>query len=239
MMTVKLPAGPLANACAKARATVHCAALRLAALRLAAVALAVGIAVGIEGCASTSIQAAWYDPGYAGGALRKIVVVGVHSNVANRRVFEDIFAQRLVAAGVDGVPGYRLLPNENPVDEPAASSAIVKAGADGVLTVRLLSVDTRTRVSTTMVPAGGFYGPGMAWGRYGGWWGPGMVAVPEVTQYDVANVETTLWDVRTRQVIWAATTDTFNPRSVAAETPGFADLIIGQLQARGLIAGAR
>jgi hypothetical protein len=35
-------------------------------------------------------------------------------------------------------------------------------------------------------------------------------------------------------VVWAATTDTFNPTTVAKETPGFADLIIEQLVARGL-----
>jgi hypothetical protein len=57
-----------------------------------------------------------------------------------------------------------------------------------------------------------------------------------VTQYDVASVETNLWSVTTRRVVWAATTDTFNPTTVGRETPGFATLIIDQLVARGLIA---
>jgi hypothetical protein len=59
----------------------------------------------VAGCASTSIRSAWFDASYAGGAFRKILVVGVHGNVADTRVFEDIFAQQLKAAGVDGVPG--------------------------------------------------------------------------------------------------------------------------------------
>jgi hypothetical protein len=62
--------------------------------------------------------------------------------------------------------------------------------------------------------------------------------VPEVSQYDLAIVETNLFDVKTRRVIWAGTTQTYNPTTVAKETPGFADLIIGQLAARGLIAAA-
>ncbi|NDP41720.1 MAG: hypothetical protein GZ089_03210 [Aromatoleum sp.] len=210
--------------------------LKRFAAPLRTLAVALWVALSVAGCASTSIQVAWYDTSYTGGPFRKIVVVGIHNNIANRRVFEDIFAQKLNAAGVQGVPGYLVLPNDANLDEPTASAAILKAGADGLLTVRLLSVDTKTRVSTTMMPAGGLYGPGMGWG---GWWGPSMVAVPEVTQYDVANVETNLWNVNTKRVVWAATTDTFNPRSVATETPGFADLIIGQLRARGLVPAGR
>ena len=108
------------------------------------------------------------------------------------------------------------------------------SGADGLLVVRILGVDTKTRVSTMMVP-----GPGMYFGPYGGWWGPPMVAVPDVSQYDIANVETTLFDVRTHRVVWAGTTETFNPTTVRQETPGFADLILGQLTARGLIGAAK
>jgi hypothetical protein len=50
-------------------------------------------------------------------------------------------------------------------------------------------------------------------------------------------VESKLFDVQTKQLVWAATTTTFNPTSVARETPGFADVIIGQLAQRGIIPG--
>ena len=62
-----------------------------------------------------------------------------------------------------------------------------------------------------------------------------MVPVQQVTQYDLATVESKLFDVQTKQLVWAATTTTFNPRSVARETPGFASVIIGQLAQRGII----
>jgi hypothetical protein len=197
------------------------------AIRLA---LAATAALVLAGCASTSIRSAWYDASYSGGPFRKILVVGVHGSLADTRVFEDIFAQKLRAAGVDGVPGYLALPAGVPPGDPVWNAAVEASGADGLLSVRLLRVDTRTQVSTAMVA-----GP-MMWGPYWGWWGPGYVAAPMVTQYDVASVETNLWSVSTRRVVWAATTDTFNPTTVAQETPGFATLIIGQLVARGLVA---
>ena len=205
--------------------------MRRPALRLS---FALAAALLVAACASTSIRSAWFDASYTGGPFRKILVVGVHGNVADTRVFEDIFAQQLKAAGVDGVSGYQVLPAGAAPGDPVWNAAVEVTRADGLLAVRLLHVDTRTQVNTTIVP-----GP-MVWGPYGGWWGPGpgMVAVPQVTQYQVASVETNLWDVKTRRVVWAASTDTFNPTSVQQETPGFAKLIIGQLVARSLVPGA-
>ena len=208
------------------------------ALFRAAAALAATFAIALTGCQSTSIQSAWFDPAYTGGPMRKIDVVGVGANVANRRVFEDIFAQKLGAVGVEGVPGYTVMPDEARTAEAPFSSAIERSGAQGLLLVRLLGVDTRTQVSTTVVPAGAAWGPGYGpgYGPYGGFYGPAWVPVTQVSQYDVASVEVSLYDVKTRRLIWSATTQTMNPQSVAQETPGFADLIIKQLTARGLIA---
>jgi len=187
----------------------------------------------LAACASTTLRNAWFDPGYSGGPFRRILVVGVGNNVADRRVFEDIFAQQLSATGAQGIPGWQFLPDDARRNDPDWNAGVAASGADGLLVVRILGVDTKTRVSTMMVPGGGMY-----IGPYGGWWGP-MVAIPDVSQYDIANVETTLFDVRTHRVVWAGTTETFNPTTVRQETPGFAALILGQLTARGLIGASR
>ena len=60
-----------------------------------------------------------------------------------------------------------------------------------------------------------------------------------VSQYDVASVETNLYDARTRNLIWAGTTETVNPSNVAKEAPGFADLLVTQFRARGLLPAAK
>jgi hypothetical protein len=188
----------------------------------------------VAACASTTLQTAWYDTTYAGGPFKRILVVGVGANVANRRAFEDIFSQKLSATGTQGVPGYQFLPDDARANEPAWDAGIAQSGADALLVVRVLGVDTKTQVSTMMVPGPMYGGP-----YYRGWWGPQMYSVPQVTQYDVADVEASLFDVKTKRIVWAATTETVNPSSVAKETPGYADVIIKQFQARGLIASAK
>jgi hypothetical protein len=184
----------------------------------------------LAACASTTLRNAWFDPSYAGGPMRSILVVGVGGTLDNRRTFEDIFAQQLSATGTQGVPGYRFMPDDARRDEPGWNAGVAASGADGVLVVRILGVDTRTQVFTAIGPGPGFY-----YGPFPGLWGP----VPEVSQYQIAHVETTLFDVRSRRVVWGGTTETFNPTTVRQETPGFAALIIGQLQARGLVPGGK
>ena len=194
----------------------------------------------LASCASTTLQSAWFDSSFKGPAFKRILVVGVTGNFTDRRVFDDAFAQMLNAAGVQGIPGYQYVDNATGADDAAFNAGVAMSGADAVLVVRLLAVDTRTQVTTTMVPAMGgspFAGPfGGPFGNPGmSPWGPVWYAVPDVRQYQVANVEATLFEALSHRPVWSATTQTFNPISVAQETPGFARLVIGQLQARGLL----
>ena len=208
--------------------------VRLSAAFVAALVLAA--------CQTTSIQSAWYDTSYRGGPFRKIVVIASDGTTADSRVFEDIFVQKLQAAGVQAVPGYATVPPDARRQESTFAPAVAATGADGVILVRLLRVDTKTQVSTVMMPGpmvgpwGGFYGPGF---YGGGFFGGGFYAVPDVTQYDVATVETNVYNVANKTLVWAATTQTVNPTTVAQEAPTYADLIIAQLRARNLLPVAK
>ncbi|MBL8526457.1 MAG: hypothetical protein JNL68_02100, partial [Burkholderiales bacterium] len=73
----------------------------------------------LAACATTTIRSAWFDTTYKGGPMKRIVVVGVGGQVADRRVFEDSFAAQLRAAGVDGIPGYTVAPDEVRMDDAA------------------------------------------------------------------------------------------------------------------------
>ncbi len=167
-------------------------------------------------------------------ADEKVVVVGSVDTAAGNRILEDVLVERLRTAGVEAIAGRTVRLDDLSLPEAAFVSTVVDTGAQGILLVTLLGVDTRTQVSTTMVSGG------QGWGR-GPWGGPAtrpmpMVPVQQVRQYDLATVETKLFDVRTRQLVWAATTTTFNPGSIGREAPAFVDLIIGQLASRNIIA---
>src|SRR5512137_1349005 len=151
--------------------------------------LTLALAILVAGCQTTSIQSAWYDTNFRGGPMRKIVVVGTVNTISDGRVFEDIFAERLRAAGVEGVAGYTVIADEARMADAPFAAAVANTRADGVMLVRLLAVDTRTEVSTVMVRGGMGWGWGVGWGSP---FGPTMVPVQRVSQYDLATVESRL-----------------------------------------------
>ncbi|MDC8774281.1 DUF4136 domain-containing protein [Roseateles albus] len=190
------------------------------------------------GCQSTSVRSAWFDTDFKGPPMSKIVVAGSVNSVAEDRLVEEVFVERMRATGVDAVAGHTLRLDDPNLSQADFEAAVKGTGAQGLLLVRVLGVDTRTQVSTTMVHGGMGWGHN-SWGptnTWGGMHSRGSFPVQEIRQYDLATVETKLFDVNTRRLVWAVTTTTFNPRSVAQEAPPFANLIIEQLKGRQIIA---
>ncbi len=187
-------------------------------------------ALTLAACASpTTLRDSWYDASYAGGAFRKVIVLGVAREEAERRTFEDVAVARLQAAGVAAVPSYRFLPEGGRVPEGRLDEAVRASGADALWMSRVRSIDRRTDVYQSLAPGAAMWGPGW-YGMYTGWY-----PVTEVRQYDVVSVETSVFDAWNRSLVWTGVSETYEPRSVAQEAPGFADLIIRSLRERGLL----
>ena len=179
----------------------------------------------LASCASTTLQGTWRDPVYTGGPYKRVFVVGLSARDGTaRRVLEDVMVAKLRAGGVEAVPGWQYL-SDAPMDEAAFAAAVAKSGADAMLMVRLLGIETQTTVWPPMGPRIGWYG------MYSGWY----TAYPDVTQSQIAVIETTLFDVKSRRVIWSATSETLNPTSVQKDAPAFADVVLGALRKDALL----
>jgi hypothetical protein len=185
----------------------------------------------VAGCASTTLQSMWTDPGYKGGPFKRVFVIGLSArDVTARRVLEDVLVAKLKSGGVEAVPAWQFLANDGPADESALSTAVAASAADGMLMVRLLGVDTQTTVWPTVMPGAGF-----GWYRfYSGWY-----AYPQVTQTQIAVIETTLFDVKSQRIVWSATSETINPSSVQKDAPGFAEVILAALRKDGFLPASR
>jgi F0F1-type ATP synthase membrane subunit c/vacuolar-type H+-ATPase subunit K len=121
-------------------------ALRVVAPAAVALGALVAVAVMVAGCASTTMQSTWRDPGYTGGPFRKVFVLGQAArDVTARRVLEDVLVTRMQAGGADAVPAWRHLPGDRQADEATFAAAVAASGAEALLMVRLLGIDTQTR----------------------------------------------------------------------------------------------
>jgi hypothetical protein len=182
-------------------------------------------ALTLAGCASTTLQSTWRDPAFTGAPFKRVFVVALSARDGTaRRVLEDVLVGKLKAGGVDAVPGWQFL-SDAPMDEAAFAAAVAKTGADSMLMVRLLGVETQTTVWPPMGPRVGWYGV------YSGWY-----AYPDVTQSQIAVIETTVFDTKTRRAVWSGTSETLNPTSVQKDAPTFADVILAALRKDAVLA---
>jgi hypothetical protein len=174
--------------------------------------------------------------------MHRITVVAAGLNVANRRLAEDVFSQRLRNLGVEAAPGWAVVSDEERNAPEPFTEALRRSGAEGVLVIRVLGVDTRTQVNTMMVTTtipvwgGPMRGPG--WGGTSVW-ATTTVPVTQVSQYNLVMVETSLDEVSTGRLLWSGITQTLNPSNFQRDVGGFSDVIIGQLVARRLLGAAR
>jgi hypothetical protein len=162
--------------------------------------------------------------------MRKVIVVGVTKQPSVRRVFEDEFASKLKAAGVEAIPSYTHISEDGQADPVALESAVGKLGLDGVLVTRLVKQEKQTQVS-------GGYGPVAPMGLHG-WYSSawtGYYEPPTVYQYDVVTLETSLYNTQQSKLVWSGTTETFAPADVKEETAGLAQIIIAALRKQGVI----
>jgi hypothetical protein len=181
------------------------------------------VAIGLAGCASTRIVNQWQNPEYAAHAFKRVMVVGVAKEASIRRTFEDEFVSQLKAAGTDAVQSYTFLPEDGQAEEARLVRAVEEAGADAVITTRLVKAEQKTQVTP------GYYGPGPTVGFYG-WYSSAWMGAydpPQIYQYDVYTSETSLYDMPSRKVVWSGTAQTTAPGSdIRKEIAQYAKLMI-------------
>jgi hypothetical protein len=206
------------------------------------------VAMLLAGCAApTQLNAQWFNPQFAGkppiGAAGRLLVVSVTPDGTTRRVFEDLMVANLEARGVAAVQSYRFLPADGAATQPQIDAAVKESGAQAVLVSRVLGVSQSLRVAPGAGMWPGWGGPwggpwGWGWGGYyGGLWG-GAYATPQVWTEENVQVETQLFDVATRTVVWSgsSTTTTAPGSQGSAHTlQQFVQLIADTLAAARLI----
>lgn len=170
-------------------------------------------AVLLAGCApSTHLVNSWKDPTAGSTRFKKVLAVCACKDAGIRRTVED----RLAAAIKGSEPSYSVLSDEQLADPDRAKAAIRDGGFDGVVIMRLVSVDksaTYVPGQAYVVPAGyrSMYG---GWG-YGGYGGYGTVYDPGYVREDqLVNFDTNIYSVAEDKLLWASRSQTDNPSSV-------------------------
>jgi len=92
-------------------------------------------------CATTKMTDTWRDDAYR-GTIGKVVVIGIFKEPDTRKIFEDEFADRLRARGVDATASRRIITDAELPDKDVVIGKIRKFGADTVLVTRVMDMET-------------------------------------------------------------------------------------------------
>jgi hypothetical protein len=152
-------------------------------------------------CATTKMTHVWRDDTYR-GAIRKVVVIGIFKEPDTRKIFEDEFADRLRARGVDATASRKIASDAEMPDKDVVIRKIREFGADTVLVTRVVDMET----VKTSVPGQGYAVPSY-YGYYGMYYGysyrPGYTL-----QEGFAYLETNLYNVGDEKLIWSGRSTT-------------------------------
>ncbi len=175
--------------------------------------IAISCLAGISCATQTELSGVWKSDSPATHPMDQILVIGIAESDVKRRSFEDGFVAALEDQGFDAVPSYRILPDSEQLSKESIQHAIRGRGVQGVIATQLVRVDEHEKyVPPTTYVKPGYYGRGL-YGYYGR--GYEVVHQPGYTVHTtIVRLETHLYDASSAELLWAAHSDTLNPRSI-------------------------
>lgn len=175
----------------------------------------------------------WKAPGAerVGYAGRKVVGLVVSDDLSLRMSAEEALARELTARGVEGVAAYKVIPREEIRDADTARGWFERAGAAGVVIMRLVDL-SKEKTPTVMVWQGANYGS--LWSYYPYAWGTTISFSPSRTEVNVV-VETLVFDIAENRLLWAGTSQTTNPANAQALVKSLVDGAAERMKKDGLL----
>lgn len=199
--------------------------------------LTIGL-IGLAACAgSTHLIERWNDESYVDQPkLKKVLVLGIFQDQAQRRAFEAEFVAQVNAGVGEAIAGYTLMPEQSEYDEKSEiATAVDQSGADSVLITSFKGVSKQQRY----VPPSYDYVPSMGMGYgYGAYYGAAYQAVyrPGYTVTDtIVQLETRVYAVSEEKLIWAGNTQSINSESSKKITAELVKLVTSDMRKSGLI----
>jgi hypothetical protein len=131
-----------------------------------------------------------------------------------------------------GIPAHRLVPAEEMKDKDRVRASLEKAGVVGAVVMRAIdrqagvSEDSAAYWVSNYWTFSGYY----SWG-WGGIYSPGTVRMETMF-----TVETLVFDVKADKLLWAATTETKNPKRVDDFMKDLVSTAAKEVKKQGLVA---
>lgn len=168
----------------------------------------------------TRLKNHWQAEGFSKKQLDKVLVVAVTSNLSNRMIFEDSFAQGLKKDGIIAYASYQALGTDNPTRESVVDY-VKKHDIKYVLATKVDNIKVNTDYvpeSVTTYVTGGYY-PGHYYPTYGSYWGGDTYTMVNEAYTEVQTIlmlVTSIYDAKTEAQVWTGYSESFEVNAIGA-----------------------
>ncbi len=200
--------------------------------RLLSVTLAATVAAVTVLSAAPKFTSAWRSPDAAGVSFagKKVAALVITQDDSLRVAGEEALANELSARGLQSVATYRIAPKEELQKADRAKVWFEKAHVEGVVAMRPVSADKRLTYNPG-IWVGSSYST--LWGYYGYGW-DSMYVPGTIDRDTIVVVETTIYSVPRNQLLWAAVSESKNPKTLQSFVEDLVKESVKELQKQGL-----
>ncbi len=159
----------------------------------------------LAGCTSTRIDT-WSDPAFDGRPVGRVMVIGLLDDASVARQYEDHFVEQLRDEGCLADPSYEHMSPTNAITEEALVDLLDKEEFESVIVTRVVSEQDHTQfVPTGSLPE--YYD------SYYGYYSHGLESSGYVDQFQEYVLETSLYDVESRKLVWTGQQSVYDIKS--------------------------
>lgn len=180
----------------------------------------------LAGCATTQLSNVVVNPNFQ-GPIESVMVMGVATNAQNRATFEQEFASLFQKNGVRAVQSRNPIPRFQAVTDKQIQDIVRQQGVQTVFVARVVNV---SHENNYIPPTFVYYRPYYSPFYMGSMWSPAYVATTTMI-----HIEVTLHDATADQLIWSATSTSFNPTKLDDVIDELGRTVIEQFRKNGLL----
>lgn len=185
----------------------------------------------ISSCANTTVLNTWKDAEYSNAPLKKVLVLTGLRQEINNKTLQDALVAQLKQNGVDAIAGYKAFdfayqPTKDQIAQYAADNQV-----DAIMVSRL----TGENEQSVYQPATTYYAPHVYYSHWDTYYPHMYGATGIATTFKFYYMETNIYNVSDKRLIWTAVTETLEPTNVGKEIQAFSEKIISTIKSSKLI----
>lgn len=204
-------------------------------------ACALLITVALAGCATpkTELTSVAMDKD-SGGQFQKVLVLAITDDLLARKGVEQGLAEQISKTGTLAEPAITYIPGDlDTLDRETvrsqAEQAVTDSKADAVLTISLISDQTRDQYTPPQVNQIALPTVEPRFGPYVGYHYDTVVTPGYFTSQREVFIQSDLFDAQTTNVVWRAQSKTMNPTDLETGVEDFGGVMIDRLLNDGML----